>query len=184
MYERRRPDKQRPSKHRPKPPADIQAILTVIGRRETKAPLDLTHTQLAWVNLRKANLHEARLGGADLHGATLGGADLGGRTCPKPSCAKPHWAGRTCARRTWTRRTWTRRTWTRRTDEADLRKAKNLTKEQIQAAKIGVKRSCRTISRLSLRLNDPLNSRGQVPERYSLPRKRYRCAANLQRRLN
>ena len=59
------------------PPTDIQAILTVIGRRETtgenrgNAPLDLTHTQLV-----RANLMEANLSGAWLMGANLSGADL------------------------------------------------------------------------------------------------------------
>jgi uncharacterized protein YjbI with pentapeptide repeats len=57
--------------------ADIQAILTVIGRRARTfekgevLPLDLTHT-----DLRKANLRRARLEGADLRGARLEGAKL------------------------------------------------------------------------------------------------------------
>ena len=85
---------------------DIQAILTVIGRRETTGnnrgndPLDLTHAELVRADLRgadlveaslveanlfRANLHEAalveaNLSGADLHEAALGGAVLIGAT--------------------------------------------------------------------------------------------------------
>ena len=64
------------------PPTDIQAILTVIGRRETTGKnrgndrLDLTGTQLAVANLRDANLDEADLDGADLDGATLIDANI------------------------------------------------------------------------------------------------------------
>ena len=56
-----------------KPPTDIQAILTVLGRRETtddnrlKNPLDLTNTQLGGANLGGANLTGVALYGADLH---------------------------------------------------------------------------------------------------------------------
>ena len=75
-----------------KPPTDIQAILTVIGRRKTTDIrkfddiLDLTNTQLAGadllqanlvgVNLGMANLDKARLNGADLNNAILTGANL------------------------------------------------------------------------------------------------------------
>lgn len=85
-----------------KPPTDIQAILTVIGRRETtgknrgNAPLNLSGTHLVGADLtgaklmrtyliraelRLAYLHDADLTdadlvGADLFGATLTGADL------------------------------------------------------------------------------------------------------------
>ena len=50
------------------PTTDIQAILTVIGRRETTGnnrrndPLNLTHTQLYGANLKGADLREVRLG--------------------------------------------------------------------------------------------------------------------------
>ena len=75
-----------------KPPTDIQAILTVIGRRKTTDIrkfydiLDLTNTQLAGadllqanlvgVNLGMANLDKARLNGADLNNTILTGANL------------------------------------------------------------------------------------------------------------
>ena len=81
------------------PTTDIQAILTVLGRRETTGknrrndPLDLIHTQLVLADLERANLGgaflvradlggaylvEADLSGADLSGADLSGADLSG----------------------------------------------------------------------------------------------------------
>ena len=65
-----------------KPTTDIQAILTVIGRRETtddnrlKNPLDLTNTQLSGANLGGANLIGADLHNAVLFNAYLRGADL------------------------------------------------------------------------------------------------------------
>ena len=87
-----------------KPTTDIQAILTVLGRRETTGKnrendrLDLSNTQLIGAILHEANLHgadlrgaylisaklyaaklyAAKLYGANLHGAILGGADLRG----------------------------------------------------------------------------------------------------------
>jgi len=85
------------------PDADIQAILTVIGRRKSKYDkegqyLDLAETKLYQANLGganlrganlvranlvranlvRANLVRANLGGAYLRGANLGGANLGG----------------------------------------------------------------------------------------------------------
>ena len=74
-----------------KPTTDIQAILTVIGRRETTGKnrgndrLDLSNTHLHGVvilgaDLSGADLSGALLGRADLSGALLGGADLGGAT--------------------------------------------------------------------------------------------------------
>ena len=65
-----------------KPTTDIQAVLTVIGRRkatEIKRPddfLDLSHTHLAGVNLEWANLSGLNLFGANLTGANLFGANL------------------------------------------------------------------------------------------------------------
>ena len=65
-----------------KMPTDIQAILTVIGRRETTGEnrgnglLDLTHTQLAEANLQAANLTGVNLQGANLQGAVLYEANL------------------------------------------------------------------------------------------------------------
>ena len=64
------------------PPPDIQAILTVIGRRETTGEnrgngfLDLTHTQLANANLHAADLRGVNLSRANLHGANLHAANL------------------------------------------------------------------------------------------------------------
>jgi len=70
------------------PAADIQAILTVLGRREhrewelDKQRLDLNHTNLRGADLREAHLEDAILFGADLTLANLShahldGADLG-----------------------------------------------------------------------------------------------------------
>ena len=64
------------------PPTDIQAILTVIGRRETtddnrrNNPLDLSYTRLGRANLREANLFGANLFGANLRLANLREANL------------------------------------------------------------------------------------------------------------
>ena len=66
------------------PPTDIQAILTVIGRRETtddnrlNNPLDLSYTQLRGANLIGANLTGANLTGADLFETDLFETDLCG----------------------------------------------------------------------------------------------------------
>ena len=67
-----------------KPPTDIQAILTVIGRRKTTDIkrlddfLDLTNTHLAGITLYKADLSGANLSRARLHGVNLSGAGLHG----------------------------------------------------------------------------------------------------------
>jgi hypothetical protein len=65
---------------------DIQAALTVIGRRDTakdleNQKLDLRNTDIAGANLSKANLqganfYQANLQGANLHGVNLEGAKL------------------------------------------------------------------------------------------------------------
>jgi uncharacterized protein YjbI with pentapeptide repeats len=55
------------------PAADIQAALTVIGRRKSGSELQLN---LAKAQIPKANLRGAHLYGADLSGANLSGADL------------------------------------------------------------------------------------------------------------
>jgi uncharacterized protein YjbI with pentapeptide repeats len=65
------------------PTADIQAILTVIGRRDHSYEredqyLDLSETDIPGVNLAGADLRKANLSGANLHGAFLGGAHLRG----------------------------------------------------------------------------------------------------------
>jgi uncharacterized protein YjbI with pentapeptide repeats len=65
-----------------KPRADIQAILTVLGRRartykkEGDQRLDLRQTDLRGARLRGAHLEGAHLGGAQLEGANLTGAHL------------------------------------------------------------------------------------------------------------
>jgi hypothetical protein len=66
-----------------RPPTDIQAVLTVLGRRPpTYAPLDLRGTDLRGADLEgafleDANLQSAHLEGAELPMAYLGGAELG-----------------------------------------------------------------------------------------------------------
>ena len=63
-------------------PTDIQAILTVIGRRETtddnrrSNPLDLSYTQLSRANLTGADLHGADLSKTDLFETDLCGVFL------------------------------------------------------------------------------------------------------------
>jgi len=64
------------------PTTDVQAALTVIGRRELDHEkgayrhLDLALTDLRGADLRKARLEGARLEGANLQGANLQGANL------------------------------------------------------------------------------------------------------------
>jgi hypothetical protein len=66
----------------PKPRTDVQAILTVLGRRRPPEDfpepgrLDLTGTDLRGANFRKAQLAEADFEGAYLAGAVFGRADL------------------------------------------------------------------------------------------------------------
>lgn len=66
----------------PELPIDIQAILTVIGRRSHRRgedhPLDLAATDLRRADLSNAHLEGARLGMANLEGADLSGAHLEG----------------------------------------------------------------------------------------------------------
>jgi hypothetical protein len=70
--------------HIGKPPPDIQAILTVIGRRTRTfgngeaLVLDLSYTYLRYANLVRAHLEGAFLRGAQLKGAGLMGAQLEG----------------------------------------------------------------------------------------------------------
>ncbi|MGC1215190.1 MAG: pentapeptide repeat-containing protein [Micromonospora sp.] len=59
------------------PPVDIQAALTVLGRRDTNRDQVGDHLGLARTNLKGVDLHQADLGFADLSGADLSGADLG-----------------------------------------------------------------------------------------------------------
>ena len=67
----------------PPPPVDIQAALTVLGRRNTDRDrlgdrLNLARTNLAGADLSGADLSTADLSGANLAGADLFGADLSG----------------------------------------------------------------------------------------------------------
>src|SRR6266511_378734 len=75
---------------------DIQAALTIIGRRPTHKndpPLDLRQTDLREANLGGANLTRARLSGADLTQAQLGGADLTGTQFDGANLTGTHLAG-------------------------------------------------------------------------------------------
>lgn len=68
-----------PEEEEKPPPTDIQAILTVIGRRETTGndtPLNLTRTRLVGAYLSDANLSGARLSWAKLNWAYLSDANL------------------------------------------------------------------------------------------------------------
>jgi hypothetical protein len=64
------------------PPADVQAALTILGRRDPGHDrgtyLDLQRVDLRGADLRGAHLRGAYLGDADLRGADLRGADLRG----------------------------------------------------------------------------------------------------------
>ena len=66
-------------------PTDLQAILTVLGRRETTGKnrgtdrLDLNHTRLTRADLR----------GAELDGVTYTRLTCAGPTCATPTCAGP-----------------------------------------------------------------------------------------------
>ncbi len=64
-------------------PRDIQAALTVIGRRDTNKDeldeqLDLSHTDMKGANLHQANLELTNLYQVNLCGANLSGANLSG----------------------------------------------------------------------------------------------------------
>jgi uncharacterized protein YjbI with pentapeptide repeats len=71
-----------PNQPRPWPPADVQAIMTVLGRRTQtygngeKQRLNLTYTHLRGADLSDAQLQGAVLVGAQLQGAVLGRAQL------------------------------------------------------------------------------------------------------------
>jgi len=110
------------SEQRPESPRiDIQACLTVIGRRENSfdkgSKLDLSRIQINDVFLANANLSEVGLFKADLQGAFLNNANLSGATLSETNLARVILSG-VDLRGAW------------------LMKAKNLTCEQIQSAKI------------------------------------------------
>jgi hypothetical protein len=63
----------------PPPDTDVQAALTVLGRRPDRPepqPIDLSQTDLRRADLTGARLHGARFFRTDLRGAYLDGADL------------------------------------------------------------------------------------------------------------
>jgi uncharacterized protein YjbI with pentapeptide repeats len=63
----------------PRPPTDIQAALTVLGRLPQRPEIpraDLSEAQLSGAQLQKANLSGAQLDGANLSGAQLEKANL------------------------------------------------------------------------------------------------------------
>ncbi|MDJ0735173.1 MAG: pentapeptide repeat-containing protein [Nostocaceae cyanobacterium] len=57
-------------------PVDIQAALTVIGRRDTNKDPQNQKLDLRHVDIRKADLRQANLKGLDLRASNLSGADL------------------------------------------------------------------------------------------------------------
>jgi uncharacterized protein YjbI with pentapeptide repeats/membrane protein implicated in regulation of membrane protease activity len=65
---------------RPRPPTDVEAAVTIIGRRvvaqDTDAPISLSRTALAGATLTGAHLERALLSGANLEGADLFKAHL------------------------------------------------------------------------------------------------------------
>jgi uncharacterized protein YjbI with pentapeptide repeats len=71
-----------PARTEPGPATDVQAVLTVLGRRtlaherHARVKLDLRSTQLGMADLRGASLTEAIFTGADLRSAHLDQADL------------------------------------------------------------------------------------------------------------
>jgi uncharacterized protein YjbI with pentapeptide repeats len=80
----------------PAPEPEIQAIMTVLGRRTRyfgegePEPLDLHLTNLAGANLEDANLREANLGGAYLRVARLLGAHLEGAYLLRANLDRAH----------------------------------------------------------------------------------------------
>lgn len=58
------------------PDEDIQAVLTVIGRRKTEDEPIVRHIDLILVDIRRADFYGANLEGANFHGARLIGAHL------------------------------------------------------------------------------------------------------------
>src|SRR5450759_4625746 len=78
------------------PDADVQAALTVLGRRTAVAaenPIDLTGTHLAGAQLDWANLTDARLIEANLTGAWLDWANLAAIYVPRGALTEEQLAG-------------------------------------------------------------------------------------------
>lgn len=79
----------------PRLAADIQAVLTVLGRRDREHEratqvLDLTLTDIRGANLIRANLGRTNFIGADLTGASLVNADLSGAKLQHAELADAH----------------------------------------------------------------------------------------------
>jgi hypothetical protein len=81
------------------PPADVQAAMTVLGRREPPPGglrrLNLTRVDLRGARLDEANLQDAWLGGANLQGAGLDDAKLQGATINKGTRWPGGWTQKT-----------------------------------------------------------------------------------------
>ena len=128
-----------------RPPADHQAIATVIGRRRVEQDPDeqylhLTETHLSGVDWFKAHLKGARLDGSHLERANLIAADLemawlNGAHLEGPGSAWPTSNRRPSRSRIWKGRTWAMRTWSLRSSPARTwRGRRKLTIEQLLAA--------------------------------------------------
>ena len=128
------------------PPPDIQAILTVLGRRATPGPnrrdarLDLRNTHLAGVVIPEADLSGADLSGAslrraDLRRATLSRADLSGADLSQATLREANLSGADLSQATLREATLSRATLSRATlsraslSGASLSGAKNLPAE-------------------------------------------------------
>jgi hypothetical protein len=73
---------------------DVQAAVTVIGRRDERLdhnPIDLSHAQLPYANLAHAKLRGANLDGANLDSANLNGANLNGATLRNHASLRYAW---------------------------------------------------------------------------------------------
>lgn len=75
-------------------PRDVQAAVTVVGRRDVKRdiqPLHLARVDRRGANLRKADLTGANLTGADLTGADFNAATLSGVLWPGDAAVPEGW---------------------------------------------------------------------------------------------
>src|SRR5215469_16280479 len=112
------------------PEADVQAILTVLGRRDSKyerlgqylnlSDTNVTGAYLSGANLRRAYLSGAYLGRADLSGADLSGAYLSGAYLSGTYLGEAHLRGADLSEAN--------------LSGAYLSEAKNLTQQQIDEA--------------------------------------------------
>ena len=82
----------------PKIATDLQAALTVIGRRDPKKEeplqrIDLRQTDLSGADLSRAHLINANISGADLSGADLSGADFVGANLSRADLSRADLSG-------------------------------------------------------------------------------------------